>query len=96
MNPVGQTLIAMEPTCVYVLLPISVHKLSVTHCNEATGAYLLFKSLQAVTNCCKIAYVGGHTSLRSLQSYTVAEPVDAHEMLRIAVSLLSLRLVQGC
>jgi hypothetical protein len=45
MNPVGQTLIAMEPMGVYVLLPVSVHKLSVTHCNEATGAYLLLKSL---------------------------------------------------
>lgn len=70
MNPVGQTLIAMEPRCVYVLLRVGVHKLAVTHCNEATGAYLLLKSLQAVTNCCEIAYVGGRTSLRNLQSDT--------------------------
>jgi len=35
----------MEPACVYVLLPLSVHKLAVTHCNEATGAYLMLKIL---------------------------------------------------
>ena len=45
MYPVGQTLIAVEPMCVNVLLPRSVHKLSVTHCNKATDAYLLLKSL---------------------------------------------------